>query len=154
MGWEKKWHGSNSQLKLFSSPKTESSGPLVSWLTQLCIYSCSFPHQKKVTYQWINYFNCHGKGAIWSGLSIKQSSDQLSSVKVYPSKCYILLFCFNNCICKKTQNKTKPIEMTTLDYKCIYNKIWIFPPVDCNHNFNYFVPHCFLYLSCTLLLDL
>lgn len=22
--------------------------------------------------------------------------------------------------------------MMTLDYKCVYNKIWIFPSVDCN----------------------
>lgn len=148
---EKKWHGSNSQLKLFSSPKTESNGSLVSWLTQLCIYPRSFPHQKK---------KLHISGLIILTVMARGPSDRdLASSKVQ-TNCllskFILVnvtFCFSVSITvyvKKTQNKTKPIEMTTLDYKCIYNKIWIFPPVDCNHNFNYSVPHCFLYLSCTL----
>ena len=54
-------------------------------------------------YQWIDPLNCHGKGDPIVTLDIKHSSEQLSSVRVYPSICYILLLCFNNGVCKKPE---------------------------------------------------
>ena len=44
----------------------------------------------------------------------------------------------------------------TLDYKCVYIKIWIFPSVDCNHHLKLFCfyichVHCILFCNCMTL---